>query len=121
MSLAVVVGIGLLGGLGAVARLMLDGTVAQVTKGDFPYGTLVVNLLGSLVAGVLLGLMVSSTVHRLVATGLIGAFTTFSTWLFETQRLGEDGQLWSAALNLAGSLVLGVLAAWAGRHIGGWL
>ena len=121
MSLPVVVGIGLLGGLGAVARLVLDGTVAQFTRGDFPYGTLVVNLVGSLVAGALVGLAVSSTVHRLVATGLSGAFTTFSTWMFETHRLSEDGQFWLAGLNLAGSLVLGVLAAWAGRHIGAWL
>ena len=115
------IGIGLFGGLGAVARLVLDGTVAQFTRGDFPYGTLAVNLLGSLIAGALLGLAVSNTVHRLVATGLIGAFTTFSTWMFETHRLSEDGQRWLAALNLVGSLILGVLAAWAGRHVGAWL
>ena len=63
----------------------------------------------------------SGTAYRLVGTGLIGAFTTFSTWMLESHRLGEDGQLRLAGLNLAASLVLGVLAAWAGRHLGGWL
>ena len=121
MSLPVVIGIGLLGGLGAIARLLLDGAVSLLSDGDFPYGTLAVNLLGSLILGALVGLVVSSTTYRLVGTGLIGAFTTFSTWMLESQRLVEDGQLRLAGWNLAGSLVLGVLAAWAGRHLGAWL
>ena len=121
MSFPVVVGIGLLGGAGAVARLLLDGAVAEYVNRDFPYGTLVVNLLGSVVVGALIGLTISSTAYRLVGTGLVGAFTTFSTWQLESQRLGEDGQLRLGALNLVVSLVLGVLAAWAGRHLGAWL
>jgi CrcB protein len=120
MSLPVVVGIGLLGGAGAVTRLLLDGAVAESASG-FPYGTLAVNLLGSLLLGLLVGLTVSPTLYRLLGTGLLGAFTTFSTWALESHRLGEDGQLRLAALNFVFSLVLGVLAAWAGRHLGAWL
>ncbi|MBV9916684.1 MAG: CrcB family protein, partial [Solirubrobacterales bacterium] len=53
--------------------------------------------------------------------GLIGAFTTFSTWAFESHRLGEEGELRFGVMNFALSLVLGVTAAWVGRHVGGWL
>jgi CrcB protein len=121
MSVPVVLGIGLLGGAGAVARLLLDGTVSERAGTGFPYGTLAVNLLGSVGLGLLVGAGVSSTTYRLLGTGLIGAFTTFSTWAFESHRMGEDGQPGLAALNFGLSLILGVLAAWAGRHIGSWL
>jgi CrcB protein len=53
-----------------------------------------------------------------VGTGLIGAFTTFSTWALESHRLGEDGELGLGALNLWLSLLVGLAAAWAGRHLG---
>jgi CrcB protein len=121
MSVPVVFGIGLVGGAGAVARLLLDGAVSERTAGAFPYGTLAVNLLGSLGLGLLVGAAVSTTTYRLLGTGLIGAFTTFSTWALESHRLGEDGRLRLAALNFGLSLILGVLAAWAGRQIGSWL
>ncbi len=60
-------------------------------------------------------------VFDMAATGLLGAFTTFSTWALESHRLGEDGQLRLGALNFAVSLVLGVAAAWAGRELGAGL
>jgi CrcB protein len=118
MSLPVVIGIGLLGGIGAIARFLLDGAVAGRAGRDFPYGTFVVNICGSFVLGVLVGVALSGDAYRLWGTGLIGAFTTFSTWAFESHRLGEDGQLRLGALNFAVSLLAGVLAAWAGRHLG---
>jgi fluoride exporter len=118
MSLAVVLGVGALGGVGAVARFLLDGAVSERAGRDFPFGTLAVNLLGSLALGVLVGAALSGDGYRFVATGLIGAFTTFSTWALESHRLGEDGQLRLGALNFVVSLVAGVLAAWAGRHLG---
>jgi CrcB protein len=69
-----------------------------------------------------LGLLVGSTIDangfRVAGTGFIGAYTTFSTWAFESHRLGEDGQLRLGGVNFAVSLVLGVLAAWLGRHLG---
>ena len=121
MSLGIVLGIGLLGGLGALARFAIDGIVADQVGRAFPYGTLAVNLLGSFGLGVLVGAVAGTDSNRLLGTGLIGAFTTFSTWVFESQRLGEDGSLRLGLVNFAVSLVLGVLAAWAGRHVGAWL
>jgi len=81
----------------------------------------VVNLLGAFVLGALAGAALSQTAYRVLGTGLIGAFTTFSTWALESHRLGEDGELRIGVVNFAVSLILGVGAAWAGRRVGGWL
>jgi fluoride exporter len=121
VSLELGLGIGLLGGLGAVARLHLDGAAAARAGREFPYGTLLVNLLGSFVLGILVGATVSPDAYRLLGTGLIGAFTTFSTWALEGHRLGEDGAGRLAILNFALSVVPGIAVAWAGRRVGGWL
>ena len=118
MSPLVVAGVGLIGGLGAVARFLLDGAVSSRLGRGFPFGTLVVNVSGSFVLGVLVGLTLSGDSYRILGTGLLGAFTTFSTWAFESHRLGEDGELRLGLANFAVSLVLGVGAAWAGRHLG---
>ena len=118
MSLAIVLGIGAIGGLGAIARFVLDGAVASRIGRRFPFGTLAVNLSGSFVLGLLVGAALSERAFDILGTGLIGAFTTFSTWALESHRLGEDGQLRLGALNFAVSLGLGVLLAWAGRELG---
>jgi CrcB protein len=118
MSAAIVIGVGLLGGLGAVARFLLDGSVAGRLGRDFPYGTLAVNLTGAFVLGLLVGAALSDDAFRLLGTGLVGAYTTFSTWALESHRLGEDGDLARGVANFAVSLVLGVSAAWLGRHLG---
>jgi fluoride exporter len=118
VTLGLLAGIGAAGGLGAVARFVVDASVSARSAADFPFGTLVVNLTGALLLGVLVGAAVDSDAYRLAGTGLIGAYTTFSTWAFESHRLGEDGQLRAGAFNFAVSLVLGVLVAWAGRHVG---
>ncbi len=121
MSLAVVVGVGLLGGVGAIARFALDGALAEQVSSRFPYGTLAVNLLGAFALGVVVGVVLSQNAYRLVATGFIGSFTTFSTWVLESHRLSEDGELRVGLLNFTVSLSLGVAATWAGRRLGGWL
>lgn len=113
--------IGVAGGLGAIARFLLDGAVSARLGRGFPYGTLAVNVLGSLLLGALVGAGLRGDAYQLLGTGLIGAFTTFSTWALESHRLGEDGQLRLGALNFGVSLVLGVAAAWAGRQLGGVL
>jgi CrcB protein len=118
VSVVVVLGIGILGGAGAIARFLLDGTISGRLGRAFPYGTLAVNLLGSFVLGVFVGAALSGDAYRVAGTGLIGAFTTFSTWALESHRLGEDGQLGLGILNFAVSLVLGVSVAWAGRRLG---
>jgi CrcB protein len=118
MSLAVLAGIGLAGGVGAVARFAVDGAVARRAATEFPLGTLVVNISGAFALGVLVGAALHGDGYRLAGTGLLGAYTTFSTWAFESQRLGEDGELRLGALNFVVSLLLGLLAVWAGRHLG---
>ena len=79
MTVLVVIGVGLLGGTGAVARFLLDGAVAARVASAFPFGTLAVNLSGALALGVLHGAGVGGDAMRLVGTGLLGAYTTFST------------------------------------------
>ena len=116
MSVAVVLGIGVLGGVGAIARLLLDGAVSSLTGRRFPWGTLAVNLSGAFALGVVIGAL-SGDALRLVSTGLLGAYTTFSTWMFESHRLGEDGELGWGVANLVGSLALGILAVWLGRAL----
>jgi CrcB protein len=118
VSLPVVIGIGLLGGAGAIARFVLDGLVSRWAGREFPYGTLVVNILGALVLGLCVGASLGKDAYALAGTGLVGAFTTFSTWTLESHRLGEDGRLRVGAANFVVSLLLGVAAAWTGRHLG---
>lgn len=118
MTPLVLAGIGVVGGVGAVARFLLDATVAARLGRAFPYGTLAVNLTGAFALGVLAGAAVGGDAYRIAGTGLLGAYTTFSTWTFESHRLGEDGRLRLGVWNLALSLALGLLAAWAGRHVG---
>jgi fluoride exporter len=121
VSASVLLVVGLVGGLGAIGRFALDGAVAGRLGRRFPYGTLAVNLSGSLALGVLVGASVRGDGYEIVGTGLLGAYTTFSTWALESHRLGEDGQLRSGVLNFALSVVLGVVVAWVGRQLGGSL
>ena len=120
MSAALVVGIGLLGGLGAVSRFLLDHAVSSRAGRGFPWGTLAVNVSGAFALGVLVGAAVDGGAFRLAATGFLGAYTTFSAWALESHRLGQEGRPHVGAANFAVSLVLG-LAAWVGRELGGWL
>jgi CrcB protein len=110
-----------LGGVGALARFLVDGAIAGRSGGRFPWGTLAVNLSGALLLGGLAGLTANTTGLRLFATGFLGAYTTFSTWAFETQRLAEDREGTVAWLNYAVSLAAGLGAAWVGTKIGGAL
>ena len=116
MSLAVISGVGLLGGVGAIARFLLDGAVSARAGGAFPWGTLAVNLSGAFVLGFVTGKL-SGDAQLLVGTGLLGSYTTFSTWMFESHRLGEDGELRAGVVNLLGSIILGILAVWLGRTL----
>lgn len=118
MSVAAWAGIALAGGLGAVARLLLDAAVSGRAGGSFPWGTLAVNLTGTFALGVIAGAALGGDWRAVAATGLLGSFTTFSTWMLESQRLGEDGERRLMWANLAGSLVLGLIAVEMGRLIG---
>ena len=118
MSLAVLAGIGLVGGVGAIARLLLDGSVSAAVGRAFPWGTLAVNLGGALALGVLAGAGVGGDALRLAGTGFLGGYTTFSTWMLETHRLAEDGRARPAFANVALSLLAGLLCVWLGRELG---
>lgn len=113
--------VGLLGGAGALARFLLDGAISERAAGRFPAGTLAVNLSGSVLLGLLAGLALHGDALLLAGTATLGSYTTFSTWMFESHRLAEDGQWPVLAANVAGSLVLGLAAAALGRLIGGAL
>ena len=99
------------GAVGAPARYVLDRLVQRRHDSVFPWGTLTVNLLGSAVLGGLLGAGSAGDLTAFAGTGFCGALTTFSTFGFETVRLLEEGSFFEAALNAAGSLLLGLLAA----------
>jgi fluoride exporter len=118
VSLGLWLGVGVAGGAGAVARVLLDAAVAARVGRRFPAGTLVVNVSGTLLYGLLIGLALDRPGFRVLGTGLLAAFTTFSTWALESDRLGERGRSDLAALNLGGALALGLAAAWTGRALG---
>jgi len=110
-------GVGVLGGLGAIARFLLDGLISASGL-RFPLGTLLVNLSGALVLGLLVGIALSGDAYLLAGTAVIGSYTTFSTWMLESHRLAEDGQRWLLWANIGLSLALGVGAAALGRLLG---
>jgi len=111
-------GVAVLGGLGAILRFELDGLVQGRLDTEFPFGTFVVNVLGSFLLGLLIGLHVTGNDMLLAGTATLGSFTTFSTWMLETERLGEDGADRVALGNIVGSIALGLLAAGLGWAIG---
>lgn len=115
------VGVG--GFFGAAARYVVDGWVSRATGGAFPFGTLLVNLSGSFLLGVLFALTIEraalpSDLRAPVMIGFIGAYTTFSTWMLESWRLVEEGAWLAATANLAGSVFLGVAAVLLGLAAG---
>jgi CrcB protein len=109
------------GAVGAVARYELDRAVADRSRGVFPWGTLVINVSGSLLLGVITGLALhhglSASDKIVVGTGFCGAYTTFSTFSFETVRLVEEGALAEAFRNAAGTLMACAAAAAAGLAV----
>ncbi len=118
-SVALWLAVGGLGGLGAIARFLVDGLVSARTTGRFPAGTLLVNLTGTLLLGILVGAALHGHAYLLAGTAVIGSYTTFSTWVFESHRLAEDGRRLGLAVNLTGSLLLGLAGAALGRLLGG--
>ena len=111
------------GALGAPLRYLVDGAVADRAQGVFPWGTLIVNVSGSLVLGFLTGLALYHafpTEPRLVlGTGFCGAYTTFSTFTFETVRLVEEGAINEAFRNALGTLAACAAAAALGITLAG--
>jgi CrcB protein len=104
--------------IGAPARYLVDGFVQDHTDGAFPWGTFVVNASGCLVLGVITGLGLyhglAGSTRTVLGTGGMGAYTTFSTFTFETVRLAEEGAMNEAVRNVVASLLVGLAAASAG-------
>jgi CrcB protein len=113
------IGVSALGALGALARFTVAERVAAHHTGDFPLGTFAVNLMGAFTLGVLTGASLGPDAMLVLGTGLLGAYTTFSTWMVEAQRLAEDGSWHTMWLYLVGSMLAGILAAGAGWVLAG--
>jgi CrcB protein len=118
MNVLVWAGVVVIGGAGSVLRFYADGLVSAVAGRDFPLGTMVINVSGAVVLGLLSGLALTSSQSLLLGTAAVGSYTTFSTWMLETQRLTEERQHRKAVLNIVVSLALGIAAAALGRLIG---
>ena len=107
------------GALGAVLRYYLGGTALGRAAAPFPTATFVINVTGSFILGLFLTLVterfhVSPHLRLAVAVGFVGAYTTFSTFEYETAKLIEDGDVTRALLNVVLSFVAGLLAVWLG-------
>lgn len=118
MTALVWAGVAMMGGLGAVMRFVVDRSVAGRIAKSFPYGTLTVNLTGATLLGFLGGLALPAHLALIVGTGFVGSYTTFSTWMLESQRLAEERQWWPALANIAVSVALGLTAALIGQQVG---
>ncbi len=114
------------GGLGAVCRYGVTTTVGMLLGGMFPWGTLVVNLVGSLLMGLVLGALLPlakslqllpESLRLLLTVGFLGGFTTFSSFSMETLTLLRGDSFFLAAVNVVGSIVLGLAAAYIGYQL----
>jgi CrcB protein len=117
----VMVGIG--GFVGAIARFWLGSYIGTKMGTRFPYGTFVINISGSFLIGLILTFLserthLSPNWRYLLPVGFIGAYTTFSTFEYETLRTLQDGQFLTASLNVTLSVLLGFAAVWAGAVAG---
>ncbi len=119
MSLGQLLAIAAGGAVGAVLRFLTSTGVYRLLGQGFPYGTLAVNVIGSLVMGFLYVLLLERSMagvelRAALTVGLLGAFTTFSTFSIETFSLLEQGEVGKAFMNIALSMLLCICAAWLG-------
>ena len=114
MNLLAVGVVALGGAIGSVARYLLSSLVLRVSGPQFPLGTFVVNVIGCGVFGALAGvasgrLTLSPEVRLFLLTGILGGFTTFSSYAFESFALVREGHLLAASINIAGQVVIGLV------------
>lgn len=110
--------VGVLGGTAAAARFLIDSAVTARSDHPFPLGVLAINLAGTLVLGMVAGAALSGEALVIVAGGVLGSFTTFSTWMLDSHRLADAGHAHLVWLNLGLSLVAGFAAIVLGHWIG---
>jgi CrcB protein len=118
MSTWIWIAVAILGGGFSVARFLVDSVLSERSRSEFPWGTFTINISGSFVLGWLVGASLGGTALLLAGTASIGSYTTFSTWMFETHRLGEADDRRPLLAYLLGSLLVGLLAALAGHLLG---
>jgi fluoride exporter len=111
------------GGVGAITRYWLTGVVHDRFGGEFPYGTLSVNVVGCLVIGLMMSLLedrflVYPSLRIFLTIGILGGFTTFSSFSFETVAMLRDGQMLYAAANVIVSVFLCIGGTWIGMYLG---
>jgi fluoride exporter len=110
------------GGIGTIVRFLLSTWALQTYGPGFPFGTLVVNLLGCFIIGIFAGLpeganSLTPTLRLILMTGFLGGLTTFSTYEYESFLLTKDGAIWKAMLNLGGSMILGFITVFIGYWV----
>jgi fluoride exporter len=118
VSLLTWAAVAVFGALGAAARFRVDAAVSARWPSDFPLGTLVFNLSGAVPLGLLVGAAVPHRMLLVLGTGFLGGYTTFSTWMVESERLGEIGDVVLLLANLFLSLLLGFGLAALAWHVG---
>jgi CrcB protein len=123
MTVAGWIAVGLLGGVAAAARFVLDYEISAPARGrgTFPLGILAVNLLGALAIGLVAGSTLDGEAAVIVSGGVIGSFTTFSTWILDSHRLALAGRAELAWLNVGLAIVAGFAAVALGQWLGGSL
>jgi CrcB protein len=111
------------GGIGAAARYWLQGLAYQKLGSDFPYGTLIVNVIGCILIGFLMSSMeerflVQPSLRVFLTIGILGGFTTFSSFSFETIAMLRDGELLIAGMNVIVSVGVCLAGTWIGVQLG---
>ncbi len=115
--------VAIFGAAGAVSRYWVDGRISDLTHGQFPWGTFVINVVGAFALGILVALtterlLLSPNWRVALGIGFLGSFTTFSTYAYESVKLAEDGAVGLALVNSVGMVALGMLAAALGLALG---
>lgn len=113
----------LAGGLGSLSRYTLAGVIQRLLGAGFPLGTFVVNILGCFLFGLVWGafedrLALPPESRTIILTGFMGAFTTFSTFIFESVNLLATSQFFYAIANLTGQIIIGIILLWLGLYLG---
>ena len=111
------------GGLGAFARYVVAGWVQESSGNSFPWGTMTVNVIGSLLIGLAMSISsrtfwITPQVRLVLATGFLGGFTTFSTFSYETLSLIQDGEMAFASFNIVCTVTACLVGTWAGMAVG---